>query len=658
MVGAFDRDAIEFQDHIAHFDAGSLRCPTGEHVGDNGSLRFFQPNGFRRHGIHRLNLHSNVAAIDLAVFHEVFDHSPDDVNRNSKTVALVEARGGSNRRIDADERSLQRKEPTAAVAGVDCRIGLDEVLHRIGISPDDPKPPTPDCADDARRHRRAQAQRIPNSNDPLADLDILHVAEIGRLQPLGLDFQERQVCERIATDDFRPVLFPIVRENSDVPILCAGNHVIVRDNVPVLRDNDTGALRLPWRGSALRFLLLEETPEGTEKLENISGLLVLAHNANSYNRRHNGIRNLDEDPVELSHTLAELDRRLRCPKPRRGRRTRLRQHCANRTPGADVGDQHNPEHHPDSNQSDRGKERSPVHCVHARVFNTHAVSLDEASGDVVLAVKDSQKECRQDSSSEECEDNPERLHPPFEGGKTLPQQHKLFPRHWRLGGWLHWLWCRFLLCPLEQYRSQLCQLRLQCLETRFQVLQELASELLGIDRGAEFLKLSLELSDIPPQKEPDGFHPLLPLPELLLETPQHERNFLLRSPNQGFYLHNSLRDLTSELLGQLLQTRRVRLNACQPCMELVEGCGPLQERRDEGIELPAEMLQESSCLLAEAVGFLLEAFPVLLEVLEQLLYVGECFGIRLRLLPDGFEESQNFRAQRLASRHGRVYSRK
>jgi hypothetical protein len=201
------------------------------------------------------------------------------------------------------------------------------------------------------------------------------------------------------------------------------------------------------------------------------------------------------------------------------------------------------------------------------------------------------------------------------------------------------LWCRFFLRPLQQCRSQLCQLRLQCLEARFQVLQELASELLGIDRGAEFLKLLLELSELPPQKEADSFYPLLPLPELLLEAPQHERDFLLRSPNQGSYLRNSLSNLTGKLLGQLLQTRGVCLNACQPCMELVEGCGPLQERRYEGVELPAQMLQESGCLLAEAVGFLLEAFPVLPEVLEQLLHVRECLSIRLRLLPDGFEES-------------------
>ena len=76
-----------------------------------------------------------------------------------------------DRRVDADHLAAQIEERPAAVAGVDARVGLDEVVVRPGA--DGPAL----GADDAHRHRVAEAERVADRHDVLADAQRLARAE-------------------------------------------------------------------------------------------------------------------------------------------------------------------------------------------------------------------------------------------------------------------------------------------------------------------------------------------------------------------------------------------------------------------------------------------------------------------------------------------------
>jgi hypothetical protein len=84
---------------------------------------------------------------------DLIEHRPHDVARRREAETGIGTGCRRNQRVQTDETSLRVDEWTAAVAGIDRRVGLHVDHWRVGLEL--PR----DRADDTERHRVLQAQR-------------------------------------------------------------------------------------------------------------------------------------------------------------------------------------------------------------------------------------------------------------------------------------------------------------------------------------------------------------------------------------------------------------------------------------------------------------------------------------------------------------------
>ena len=118
----------------------------------------------------------------MAEMRSCVDHRPRQIRRDGEADADRAARRRVDRRVDADHLAVHVEHRAAGIAAVDRGVGLDEVVIGAGI----------DVArarrEDARGHRAAQAERVADSEHPVADAGLVAVAEFDRGQRLvGLD---------------------------------------------------------------------------------------------------------------------------------------------------------------------------------------------------------------------------------------------------------------------------------------------------------------------------------------------------------------------------------------------------------------------------------------------------------------------------------------
>ena len=84
-------------------------------------------------------------------------------------------------RVDADDPAARIGERAAGVAGVECRVGLDDVLDEPARPPVARRERPTERADDARRHGAREAERVADRDDELTDAQPLGVAERRRV---------------------------------------------------------------------------------------------------------------------------------------------------------------------------------------------------------------------------------------------------------------------------------------------------------------------------------------------------------------------------------------------------------------------------------------------------------------------------------------------
>src|SRR5262249_13785508 len=95
-------------------------------------------------------------------------HGLHHVRRDREADADVAARAREDRRVDTDELAVQIDERATGVAGVDRRIGLDEVLVALRVDAR-----APERADDSRRHGVTETERVADRYNVIADLDLV-----------------------------------------------------------------------------------------------------------------------------------------------------------------------------------------------------------------------------------------------------------------------------------------------------------------------------------------------------------------------------------------------------------------------------------------------------------------------------------------------------
>src|SRR3990170_1602162 len=161
----------------------------------------------------------------------------------------VLGRGGAGR-VDAHDSARQVDEGSAGVPRVDGRIGLDHIgvdalaaLALLAVRIGDRDPPG-ERRDDPGRDRGAtlEAERVPDRNDPLAELERRRAAQRHRGQALRLDVQHREVRLDVAPDHPRGQLPRLLLGGDDGDPRGALDDVVVRDHDAVRTDEEPRTL--------------------------------------------------------------------------------------------------------------------------------------------------------------------------------------------------------------------------------------------------------------------------------------------------------------------------------------------------------------------------------------------------------------------------------
>ena len=182
--------------------------------------------------------------------------------------------------VDADQAPRRVDQRAARVAVVDRRVGLQEVL--VAAVADAGRPPL--GADDAHRHGLADAERIAEGQDDVADAHLVRVAVGERRQAGGLDPHHRQVARRIAADQRAGQRAPVGQVDLD-PI-GVGHHVVIGQHVAVGADDHTRSEAALAAGTGvLTEALAEELAQRRRKIGR-RGLDALLDAQGHDGRRH------------------------------------------------------------------------------------------------------------------------------------------------------------------------------------------------------------------------------------------------------------------------------------------------------------------------------------------------------------------------------------
>jgi hypothetical protein len=187
--------------------------------------------------------------------HEHVGDRARHVARDREADALVAARAREDRGVDADQLAAQVDERAAGVAGVDRRVGLDEVLVLGDVES------AAGRRHDAHRHRLADAERVADREDDLAEPQLARVAERQRAQrgQRALELEDGEVRLGIGTDDLRLVIGAVVERDGDG--VGALDDVRVGEDAAAGRDDDA-------RAHALRHprIAVAEAEAGAERI--------------------------------------------------------------------------------------------------------------------------------------------------------------------------------------------------------------------------------------------------------------------------------------------------------------------------------------------------------------------------------------------------------
>src|SRR5262249_2552597 len=193
--------------------------------------------------------------LDAAALEQLLDDAVGGVagDREADPDRAAAAAAGLDLRVDADHLAVRVEQRAARVTRVDRRVGLDHVADLEAVR-------SLDLAlkrgHDPRRRRAVEAERVPDRDHGVADLDVRGVVERKRVKILaaGINLEQREVARRILADNLRAHGGLVAELDRDVAR--ALDDVVVGEDVPVLVDHEPGAGRGPLRGAAERRRLL------------------------------------------------------------------------------------------------------------------------------------------------------------------------------------------------------------------------------------------------------------------------------------------------------------------------------------------------------------------------------------------------------------------
>src|SRR5258706_5273809 len=233
VVRLLDHAAIEFQDDVARLHARLVGRAALDDLVDERALHARQTERFGLVLVDRPDRDADATAPDLAGIAQLFGHVHRDVDRDRERNALIAAGAREDHRVDADDLALHVEQRTARIARIDRDVRLQE-RHEVGAG---------DVAllgaEDTGCHRRLQPERLPDRDDPFADLHLVRIADAGARQILRLDLDQRRVGAAIRADHFRAELALVGQLHAHFVGIV--DDMMIGDDVAVVADDEAGA---------------------------------------------------------------------------------------------------------------------------------------------------------------------------------------------------------------------------------------------------------------------------------------------------------------------------------------------------------------------------------------------------------------------------------
>src|ERR1035437_553513 len=261
------RRAVDVQDDVTLFQASLLGRAVGGHVADQRAAHFRFMEGLGDGGRHFLSHHAQVCAGHLTVVDDLLHHIARHTHRDGKTDALIAFRSmGQDGGVDADQLAAVIDQRAARVAGVDRRIGLNEVFvvfdAQIGAA---------GSADDAHGDSFTHAKGIADGEHVVAHLHLIGIANGDRIQGAGVHLEYGNVGLRIGAYHAGFILVLVVHDHGHGGGVI--HHVVVGQNVAIRADDHARAKAL--------FLLLARHAELSAAVTLITAKELAEHRRDS-----------------------------------------------------------------------------------------------------------------------------------------------------------------------------------------------------------------------------------------------------------------------------------------------------------------------------------------------------------------------------------------
>src|SRR5438270_9224356 len=234
-----DRLAIDLGDDVLDLDPRAVCRRPGRDRGDHGADH--EPVGGGGGLIDLVVGDAQEGTVDVSGLDQLVGDVPGGVAIQREAEAWARLRL-LDRKVHADDLAAGVQERTTAVARVDLSVrlnGVEDVFHlaRRGVRDRDE---AVERADDALGNAVLLAQRAPDRDGELANLERVRVAPAQRRQFLCVDLDDRDVVLRAGADDAGiEFLRPITQDDLELPGVF--DDMVVRHDVAIGADDKTGA---------------------------------------------------------------------------------------------------------------------------------------------------------------------------------------------------------------------------------------------------------------------------------------------------------------------------------------------------------------------------------------------------------------------------------
>src|SRR6266446_4580592 len=239
VIAAFHLIAIDAGDYVPALQAGLFGGTARFHVHDHhavGRAQFFQGNGIGAEVF--LEADADGAARHASLRNNLVVNADRGGGGQREADPFIAAAAGDDGGVDAHHFPREIDQRAPGIAGIDCRVGLQESLELMPCSAD---ALAILGADDSGGNRRLQTKWAANRQNPVAHLHAVRVAKLGGRQILvGFNLDHRKVGVFIHANDLGGVFRLRIAAQLHLDLGGLLDHVIVGENVAALVHDDPG----------------------------------------------------------------------------------------------------------------------------------------------------------------------------------------------------------------------------------------------------------------------------------------------------------------------------------------------------------------------------------------------------------------------------------